>query len=961
MKKAISILIVIIFTLRIFSQPPEHWVGKVMTVKGLIPANSMGITLPHEHLLIVHKFNYLDLTDEATAITELGYYANAGGKTLAEASAIGIGRNPEGLKRISTATGVNVIMCAGYYKDLWIPDSIKNKSIGQLAQIIINDIKNGINGIHAGFIKIAMSKPITPFEEKVLIAAAHAQKATGAAIDVHFDGDKANAAEKHHVLDVLESEGVDLTRVILSHCVPYVDLVDDFVSLAQRGCYLAFDMQGLEVRVVFEHELELAETLNALIDEGYLDQILISQDVCFSVCYVKNGGYGYAHILNNIVPQLKTSGITDAQLYTIMVENPKQVFPFKNDGDFGLCVNETFTAMTGTITDNSGSADYYDNMSCQKLIQPSGAVNVTLTFNSFETESGYDFVKVYDGATTSSALLGKFSGSSLPAAVSSTGGSMLIEFTTDGGVVEAGWSASYTGNAPTLGVTPNARSVSAASGTTSFTVTSNINWSVSESSGWLTATKTDATTLTVIYNENTRVDSLSAEITVGGAGVTSQIIMVNQIGASPALGVTPYSRSVSAASGTTTFIVKSNIEWSVSDSSGWLTATKTDDTTLTVSYDENKSVDSLSAEITVGGPGVTSQIIMVNQDGASPALGVSPDSRRVSPARGTITFTVNSNIDWSVSESSGWLAATKTDDTTLTVNYDENKRVDSLLAEITVSGTGVTSQIIMVNQGGASPILGITPRSRPLSPVSGTITFIVTSNIDWSVSESSGWLTATKTDDTTLTVTYNENTSVDSLLAEITVNGAGVSSQIIVVKQGGASPSLAVTPGSIPVSPASGTTTFTVTSNIDWSVSESSDWLTATKTDANTLTATYDENTCVNSRTAEITVTGAGVNSQSVSIIQEGAIPSAFKHTSEIQKISVYPNPVSNKTWLKYAKGTEEFIEIYELSGRLINSLQDTDKNGETEIDFSGLNSGLYIFRLIDNEGKIYIGKILKE
>jgi phosphotriesterase-related protein len=876
MKKTVTILILFICTVGAFSQVPEGWEGKVMTVRGLIPADEMGITLSHEHLLIVHKFNYLDLTNEADAITELGYYANAGGKTLAEASAIGIGRNPEGLKRISTATGVNVLMCAGYYKDLWINDSIKNKSVGQLTGTIINDIKNGIGGIHAGFIKVAVSKPITPFEENALRAAALAQKATGAAVEVHFDGDHATVDEKHHALDIFENEGVDLTRVILCHQVPYVELVDDFISLAQRGCYLSFDMLGLEVRVAFQGEQKLAETLIPLIDAGYLEKVLVSQDVAFTVCYVKNGGHGYAYILNNIVPQIKAKGITDEQIHTIMVENPKRVFPFKNYTNACKCVNETFTAMTGTITDNSDGANYNNNMSCQKLIQPSGAVNVTLTFNSFATESGYDFVKVYDGATTSAPLLGQFSGTSLPAPVSSTGGSMLIVFTTDYDVVAAGWSASYTGNNPALSVTPESRSVSSASGTTTFTVTSNIDWSLSESSGWLTATKTNATTLTVSYDENTIVDSRSAEITVSGAGVTSQNIIVNQSGASPALSVTPESRSVSSASGTTTFTVASNIDWSLSESSGWLTATKTDATTLTVSYDENTIVDSRSVEITVSGAGVTSQNIIVNQSGASPALSVTPESRPVSSAPGITTFTVTSNIDWSVSESSGWLTATKTDATTLTVSYDENTIVDSRSAEITVSGVGITSQNITVNQSGASPALSVAPESRP-------------------------------------------------------------------------------------VSSASGTTTFTVTSNIDWSVSESSGWLTATKTNATTLTTSYDENTGVDSRSAEITVSGAGVNSQSVSIIQEGALPSAVKPISDNQQISVFPNPFSNKTWITYPKGTAVLIEIYEPSGRLIIRLQASDKSGETEIDFSGLNSGLYIYRLSDKEGNIYNGKILKE
>jgi phosphotriesterase-related protein len=774
-----------------FSQAPENWEGKVMTVKGIISADSMGIALPHEHLLIVHKYNYLDLTDETDAITELGYYANAGGKTLFEASAIGIGRNPEGLKRISTATGVNVVMSAGYYKDLWIHDSLKSKSIRQLTEIIINDIIDGINGIHAGFIKIAMSNPITPFEEKVLIAAARAQKATGVAIDVHFDGQRAPSEDRHHVLDVFENEGVDLTRVYLSHCVPFLDLVDDFIALAQRGCYLAFDMTGLEIRVDFEGELELPETLNALINAGYLEQILISQDVCFSVCYVKNGGYGYAHILNNIVPQIKTSGITDEQIYTMMVENPKRLFPIRNYPEIDQCVNETFAAASGTITDNSGESDYNNNMSCHKLIQPSGAVNVTLMFNSFATENGYDYVRVYDGDTTTAALLGEFSGTSLPEAVTSTGGSMLIVFTTDFEVGAAGWSATYTGNMPVLSVTPEAMPVHPASGITIFKVTSNIDWSVNESASWLTATKTNDSTLTVFHDENTVVDSRISEIIISGAGVTPKPVIVNQKGVDPVLTVT---------------------------------------------------------------------------SGSLP----------VSPASGTTTFTVASNIDWSVNESSSWLTATKTDNTTLSVSYDENTIVDSRSSEITVSGTGVTSQYITINQGGVSPVLSVEPVSRTISAASGITTFTVASNFDWSASDTLSWLTATKEDDTILAISYDENTSTDFRFSRITLGG----------------------------------------------------------------TIGY---------------------SQSVYIIQEGAIPSTIKGIAETQQTVVFPNPVSQTTWFTYPKGTTKLIEIYEPSGRLIFKQQVIDLNGKTEIDFSGLNSGLYLYRVFDNKGNIFNGKILKE
>jgi hypothetical protein len=111
---------------------------------------------------------------------------------------------------------------------------------------------------------------------------------------------------------------------------------------------------------------------------------------------------------------------------------------------YGGCFNETNTHTSGTITDNSGALDYLNNMTCEKLIQPIGSGHITLTFTAFSTEANYDLVRVYDGSTTSATLLGTFSGSSLPPVLTSSGGSMLIRFTTDGSVVAAGWSATYT-------------------------------------------------------------------------------------------------------------------------------------------------------------------------------------------------------------------------------------------------------------------------------------------------------------------------------------------------------------------------------------------------------------------------------------------------------------------------------------------------------------------------------------
>ena len=106
----------------------------------------------------------------------------------------------------------------------------------------------------------------------------------------------------------------------------------------------------------------------------------------------------------------------------------------------------TLTAPSGTFSDGSGNSDYTNRSNCRWLIQPSGATWIELSFTSFTTESGYDFVRVYDGATTTAPLLGSYSGSNIPPVLRSSGGSLLVVFTSDSSVTRAGWSASYTSN-----------------------------------------------------------------------------------------------------------------------------------------------------------------------------------------------------------------------------------------------------------------------------------------------------------------------------------------------------------------------------------------------------------------------------------------------------------------------------------------------------------------------------------
>ena len=422
-------------------------------------------------------------------------------------------------------------------------------------------------------------------------------------------------------------------------------------------------------------------------------------------------------------------------------------------------------------------------------------------------------------------------------------------------------------------MSPSSANISAGSGSVDFSVISNINWTFSEDADWFIAQKADDGTLSVDYIENLSVIARSATITITGPGVNPQTISINQQGATPYLSVDPESATVSPVQGIMTFTVSSNIEWSVTTGASWISVTKTSNTIFEINYNANTTVTPRSAVITLSGPGVTSQTVNFNQEGEDPVLSIVPLSTTVSSSSGSYSFTITSNISWSVSEDASWLTVTKTNNSTLTVNYNENILVTSRSAGIVVSGPGVESQTITLNQQGANPELSIEPPSASVQASSGSLSFTVTSNVDWSVSENSTWLTATKTNASTINVSYDENTIVNSRSSTITVSGPGVSSQLVTVTQGGATPVLTVSPSSQTVNSGSGSISFDVQSNIEWNFSENSDWFIASKTDPTTLTLTFDENLSVTPRSANISLSGPGVTARIVSLSQNGAEP----------------------------------------------------------------------------------------
>lgn len=352
-------------------------------------------------------------------------------------------------------------------------------------------------------------------------------------------------------------------------------------------------------------------------------------------------------------------------------------------------------------------------------------------------------------------------------------------------------------------------------------------------------------------------------------------------GKCPSLIVTPSNQNVTSTSGTTSFNVASNVAWTSTSDQTWciVTPSGTGNGTITATYQANTGAGLRIATITVSASGVSDQVVTVTQLGTAPSLTVTPLNQNVTSSPGTTSFDVASNVAWTSSSNQQWCTVTPsgTGNSTITATYQANTGAGSRTAIITVSGSGVSDRVVTVTQLGTAPSLIVTPLNQNVKSSSGTTGFDVVSNIDWTSSCDQIWCSVTPsgTGNGKIIATYQENTGAATRIATITVKGQGISDHVVTVTQSGTAPSLIVAPSNQDVTSSSGMTVFTVTSDVTWTSSSDEAWCTVTPSgkDNGTIIATYQENTVTSTRTATITVMGAGVSNQLVTVTQSGVPP----------------------------------------------------------------------------------------
>lgn len=280
-----------------------------------------------------------NIIDFSHILPEIENFKLKGGKTIIDFPPIDKHRDASSLLKLSSLTGINIVVGSSYYTDGWHPENIDTFSVDKLREKILNDVLIGIDGtkIRAGIIGETPCDNLYSFSNennngRILRAAAQASNMTGLSLSLHtvaFGSKDTNSV--HDALNLINTEIEDLSRVIVGHVTAidndWKELVKACKTLLDRGANLEFDLVG-------KHEFPLLPTMKAvcsLIDQGYIKQILMSHDIFTKLNLKQYGGEGLVGIDNLAIPFLLENGITLKQIDQILINNPKRLLTISKE------------------------------------------------------------------------------------------------------------------------------------------------------------------------------------------------------------------------------------------------------------------------------------------------------------------------------------------------------------------------------------------------------------------------------------------------------------------------------------------------------------------------------------------------------------------------------------------------------------------------------------------------------
>jgi len=317
---------------------------EVQTVRGPVDSAALGRTLMHEHVFVLTADVQQNYPSEwgseeeraADAIAKLSALAAAGVRTIVDPTVIGLGRYIPRLQPIADAVpDLNIVVATGCYTYDEVPFFFHHRGPAlspdmpePMVDMFVGDIVEGIadTGVKAAFLKCAIDeKGLTPGVERVMRAVARAHRQTGAPITIHTHPGSQRGLDAHRVL---QEEGVDPRRVVLGHSGDSTDL-DHLSALAEAGFILGMDRFGITLGMTFE---DRCDVVVELCRRGLAGQMVLSHDTSCYIDWIDPAAlafmpdWNYLHIEHDVLPYFREHGVTEEQITTMLVANPRRYF-----------------------------------------------------------------------------------------------------------------------------------------------------------------------------------------------------------------------------------------------------------------------------------------------------------------------------------------------------------------------------------------------------------------------------------------------------------------------------------------------------------------------------------------------------------------------------------------------------------------------------------------------------------
>ena len=277
----------------------------------------------------------------------------------------------------------------------------------------------------------------------------------------------------------------------------------------------------------------------------------------------------------------------------------------------------------------------------------------------------------------------------------------------------------------------------------------------------------------------------------GTNGIRATSVLATVFGTTNNLAVGTTSLSFASGASSSPVGVTANVSWTVTDNQTWIAVSPTSGSSngsFTISATANTGTTSRTGTVTVTGGGLTRTVAVTQAAPSSSNLTVAPTAVSLASAASSATFTITSNVGWTVTDNQSWLTvavASGSNNATVAINATANTAASSRGATVTVTGGGITRTVAVTQAGTTASTLTVSASTLALAAAASSGSVSITSNVSWTVTDDQSWLTASPSSGTgnaTLTLSATANTASAARTGTVTVTGGGITRTLAVTQ-----------------------------------------------------------------------------------------------------------------------------------------------------------------------------------